>query len=130
MENNTDPKRFLEDTFSIGRSVGPFFVPFSKGEPLVDIRDRVAARARDIWPWSYPNNASPIYIRVFLWEREKPKSNDNLQILSEFTNAVIEGVVSGGMILSQKQIQGIWAMRDHYKDIPSDMISIQVVWGV
>lgn len=130
MENYIDAKRFLEDTFAIGRSIGPFFVPFSKGEPLGDISNRVAGRARDVWPWRLPNQSFPVYVRIFTWEKERPKVNDSMQIMSEFERAVVSGLVMGRMIHSSKQVSGLWVMREYYHGLDSDMISIQVAWGI
>ncbi len=130
MENYIDAKRFLEDSFSIGRSIGPFLVPFTKGEPLDDITRRVAGRAKDVWPWRLPNLSYPVYIRIFTWEKTKPKVNDNMPVMSEFERAVVSGLVQGRMVNSAKQVGGLWVMREYYSELDTDMISIQVVWGI
>jgi len=130
VEPAVDAKRILEENFVVGRGLGPFFIPFSPGETKDTLVTRAEARIRDIWPRQFPAMNFPVYIRVFSWEKEKPRIGDGMLPITVIGESIVDAFVRASAIRNSKQVGGIWVMRDHYSMVPYDLLSVQIVWGV
>lgn len=130
MEGYKDAIALLEDSFLVARSVGPFFVWWGKKDGIAKLGPAVKERVRDIWPRRTPISGWPVNIRIFSWEKERPSTLDEMPFATDIILTVSRSIVEAGMVADLKQVSGVWFMRDHYRDTPADLLSIQISWGI
>jgi len=133
MDNILDAGEFLEDAFVMFGGLGPILIPANLkrgGISLERFTDLVAMRVRDVWPPSAKKPRSTVLLRVFSWEAERPKIGDGFPSALDLAEAAATGIIRGGVIGNRNQIIGMWVLRDQYRNLPLDMVTIQLVWGL
>ena len=129
MATPIDKQQDLENYFAVARTFGPFFVPFEKKFSYDEFKLAVSDRATSIYPLVEPIPARIVYLRAITYETEKPSPGDSMIPYPNVLMAVVDGLVSAGVLYDRKQVYGLWGFRDYMPDLPSDVMIVQVAWG-